>query len=113
MKAKNLIKILEQHPEMEVKIHNGFVNDWQDIDIIEETLEKLKPSIAFQTMVEQHKQHGTPQPKKKPKTNWQYPSPFEEDSDWRRPLYSRKKVFLIQGKPKGKTVSDRIGKMKY
>lgn len=115
MKAKDLIKILEKYPEREVKIHNGFVDDWQDLSIIECELEKLKPSVALSYHKQYCEKINISFHNKKFKTEWEYLNSFTEQKDrvWRDKLYSYKSIWLLQGKKKGKTSYDRLGSLSY
>lgn len=117
MKAKDLIKILEQNPEMDVKFYNSFVDDWMDIQVDEFTLVKEKPSFTLELINWQNEKQGLPlwdslKGKNYQKRDWQFQNMFT-DYNRDKKNYSFKKVFLLQGKKRGITTFDRLGKIKY
>lgn len=118
MKAKDLIKILQKNPEQEVKFFNGYVDDWMNITIQEETLIKEKPSHLLEIANYQRKSLGLPEytpndvKKFKQFSNWGFPNEFA-DYEKEKKNYSFKKVFLICGKKRGLSTFDRLGDIEY
>ncbi len=118
MKAKDLIKILEQNPDMDVKIYNGVVDDWMDISVDTIRLVKEKPSFVLK-MYNLSRLHSNLPPvgKKDIKffkrgSSWEFESNYV-DYERDKKEYSFKKILLIQGIRRGKTVFDRIGSINY
>lgn len=117
MKAKDLIKILEKNPELEIKLYNGFIDDWMDIDISEDILVKEKSSFLLKLINYERKRDGLPEIDKLSKTNykkrtWEFPNEFV-DYERDKKNYSFKKVICINGKRRDLSVFDRLGETEY
>lgn len=112
MLVKDLIEQLEKFPKnMEVKLHNGFVDDWQYFNLLGTELEKWDDDYIYEMAKKQNKRlgmrHDFPKSEMK-KEEWTY----REYSDI-HPNKKYKKVLLINPKAKNKTVFDRVGNMTY
>ena len=117
MKAKDLIKILEKNPEMEVKLYNGFVDDWMDISVSEDTLVKEKPSTTLMLINYDRERNNLPKLEKLSNTSykkrqWEFPNQFA-DYERDKKDYSFKKIFCINGKRRGLSTFDRLGDIDY
>jgi hypothetical protein len=117
MKAKDLIKILEQNPEQDVKIYNGFVDDWMDIEIYTFELVKEKPSTTLNMINYQNQKKGLPlwdklQKGKYKIREWEFKNSFVDYEKYKKD-YSFKSIFLLQGKSRNKSIFDRFGTIKY
>lgn len=111
MKVKDLIKELEKYPKnMEVKLHNGFVDDWQHFTLKTTTLEKYNPSfiyeMAMQQSIKHNKNNKFPFPIKK--QEWIYVNDLEK-----HPFKKYKNILLIDAKLRDKTNYDRLGTIHY
>jgi hypothetical protein len=112
MKVKELKKLLEEYPDnMDVLFYNGLVEDFQDITIRPEELEKQKPSSLMRLINNKPDKYKTVTIKQC-KTTWQLPNPFGTE-DWWKKEHSYKKVLMIYTYSKGKTYSDRLGSIEY
>jgi len=114
MKAKDLIKILQLNPEMDVKIYNGVVNDWMDVTLDTYTLVKEKPSTLLELINLQNMKNGLPLWDKLKKgyykeRDWE----FENEYNINKKGFTHKKVFIIQGKYRNKSNFDRLGEIHY
>lgn len=118
MKAKDLIKILEKYPERDIKIHNGIVCDWMDINVFEEELVKMKTSYHLdlinkqrtdgkQMTIEEYKMSNSVK-----KQTYEYKNEYI-DYDENKNNYIFKPVFIISGKPRGLCTFDRLGTIHY
>lgn len=113
MKVKDLKKILEKYPDnLEIKIHNGFVDDWQDFKVDETFLERYSKSSMEITREVYNKKHNKNLELKEFKNNWEYPNIFMSNEDRKKRMIF-KNILLIQPKRKGVTSYDRLGKMSY
>ncbi len=119
MKAKDLIKILETNPEMEVKFYNSFVDDWMDIGHVNEhELVKEKPSyiLYLSNLCRQSRNlplHSKEDVKKfKSGKEWVFKSNFVDYIEDKK-NYSFKKIFLIQSKRRNVSTYDRLGEISY
>ncbi len=108
MKAKDLIEILSEHPEREVKFFNGLVDDWMDIEVYDEILVKEKPSYTLEKINAQNSKYGWPLIDKKEvlrlKKAWEI-SYYELDN-YSKKEFSSKEVFMISGKRRNKITYD-------
>lgn len=119
MKAKDLIKILEKYPERDVKIHNGIVNDWMDVEISDDELVKMKTSYHIDLINYHNKNEDNKLTKEEynksnniKKPNFEYKSAFV-DYDKNKSNYTFKPVFIISGKHRGLCTFDRLGTIHY
>lgn len=127
MKAKDLIKILEKYPERDVKIHNGYINDWMDIEFSEDELVKMKTSYHLDLINLRNKSDDNILTKEDyikltkedcNNSNYIYKPIFKYKSSFidyvkTKRNYTFKPIFLIQGKPRGLCTTDRIGTVTY
>lgn len=114
MKAKDLIKILELNPESDVKLYNGMVDDWMDIQVDNITLVKERPSRVLEQINFQRNKDGLPLWDKLKKNyykerDWE----FENEYNVHKKGFTRKNVLLVQGKLRNKSSFDRLGKINY
>lgn len=100
MKAKDLIKILEKYPELDVKIYNGFDDDIMDIKCVdEEELVRDKPKNIIDIINKQNKILGKPKINSlKVKRKYTVKNKYINYND-NKNNYDFKKIFLIE--PKG------------
>lgn len=114
MKVKDLIKQLSEFPEnTEIKFYNGFVDDFQEIDIQENLLIKEKPKAWLPIVNAQNRELGRPEVTKlNRKTEWELWNEFVSPEHLKE-FYSQKKVLLLSGKLRGKVCHDRIGSIEY
>ncbi len=100
MKAKDLIKILSEHPEREVKFYNGYFEDWADITVHSETLIKEKASYLLERVNQQHSVNGWPLINMiealKIKRTWELP--FKKIEWYSKNEFNFKEVFMIYSK---------------
>lgn len=119
MKAKDLIKILEKYPERDVKIHNGYVNDWLDVDISDDDLVKMKTSYHINLINHHNKTDDNKLTKEDYKnSNDIYKPKFEYKSEYvdyikNKANYTFKPIFLIQGKNRGLSLRKPNGTIHY
>ena len=121
MKVKKLIELLELLPKnRDVLMFNGLTGDWNNIEVTEDYLSRLKTHKLKEFIVmEEFQKRGLPFPDKdtlsvectkldvKPRS-WEF-NQYAVDSD----LYNHKIVTLLFGKSRGKTYYDRLGSVSY
>jgi hypothetical protein len=119
MKAKELIKILEKFPERDVKIYLDIVNDWLDIEILDDELVKMKPSYHLDLINYDKMDNKMTLEDYKEKIIINKPK-YELKSDFVdyenkeiKQNYTFKPIFLMKGKPRGLCTFDRLGKIYY
>ena len=125
MKIKNvgeLKKFLENFPDnMEIKYYNGMVDDWHNIDVIENVLFKEKPAFTLKLINYQRERNNEPKLTKLTKGSfrareWEFANEFNQtflDAAEQKRCFSTKKILLFQGKTRGKSTFDRMGDINY
>jgi hypothetical protein len=129
MKKNKLIEILQNiKGNPDIKVWNGYAEDWQNFDLIEqelvkETEEFIRSRIEADWKVT-NKNEIIPEEVQKEldkiitrqlkAREWEFANPYvsgERDKIWYGK--NRKKVFLINAKARGKTTFDRLGDIDY
>ncbi len=126
MKIKNvgeLKKYLEQFPDdLEIKVYNGIVDDWHNIDVNEQVLIREKPKYTLETINAENIRNGQPLWKKLLPNQYKirewdfindnlkfifHKSPKEKNN------YFFKKILLFDIILRNKRAYDRIGTIRY
>jgi hypothetical protein len=129
MRKNDLIKKLQKiKGNPDIKMWNGFVEDWMDIEINEGELVKLceehirwrveaewkerNKSFKIPASVQQRLDKLITQQVKE--EEWEFPNQFL-DADGEKRWYGkrRKKIVLIDAKPRNKSYFDRLGSIRY
>jgi hypothetical protein len=121
MKVQRLIDmLLLLNKDSDILMYNGFTDDWHDILLDTGELSKLKPDHQKRCIaLEKFSNLGLPFPEKEaleeearkvkvPKGTWEF-NRYANNPN----IYSFKEVYLLCGKPRGKTSHDRLGSMEY
>ncbi len=118
MKKSKLIELLKSIPgDPEIKIWNGMVKDWMNISPEISKLQEVKPSFdAFQRNVKgspiNHSLSDEEMQKAYRKQEWSI-NDFVDDVSIKKGLWKRRWLFVLEAKLRGKSVSDRLGKINY
>lgn len=124
MRKNDLIKYLQSiEGNPEVKLWNGFVQDWMDITPPEEATLYRKTfeaylkhcmyakSLEAGAEVEPSEEDLKHYKRKHAEVcEWEFLNIY---NDYFKHECSKKRVIVLQAKPRGKTQGDRIGKMSY
>lgn len=129
MKKNKLIELLQNiKGNPDIKMWNGLVEDWMDISIVKGELvkrceEHIRWSIEAEWKqnnksweipadVQQHLDEIIKQQVRE--EEWEFPNPYlDEEAEKRWYGKHKKKVVLIDAKPRNKTYADRLGKISY
>jgi hypothetical protein len=129
MKKNKLIELLQNiKGNPDIKMWNGLVEDWMDIGIVKGELvkrceEHIRWSIEAEWKqnnksweipadVQQHLDEIIKQQVRE--EEWEFPNPYlDEEAEKRWYGKRKKKVVLIDAKPRNKTYADRLGKISY
>jgi hypothetical protein len=129
MKKNKLIELLQKiEGNPEVKLWNGMVQDWMDIQVVEnELVKECKDFVRFRFEASWKQDNKTWEIPPDVQTQldkqideaykneeWEFVNPFVSQKD-EKLWYgkNRKKILLIDGKKRGKTTFDRLGDMSY
>ena len=129
MKKNQLIALLQNiKGNPEVKLWNGMVEDWMDIEVVEsELVKECKEFVRFRFEASWKQENRTFEippdvqeeideeiEKAYKKEPWEFPNQYVSVEDEKR-WYgnNRKKILLINGKLRGKSTYDRLGEMNY
>ncbi len=121
-----MLQAIKGNPE--VKIWNGIAEDWMNIEIGENELVKMSKDFSRYQVEGEWKQRNKTETipvevqkeldreiEENCKTyEWEFPLPYltaEQEQKWYGK--NRKRIILINGKKRNKSVWDRLGKMKY
>jgi hypothetical protein len=129
MKKNQLIEQLQKiKGNPEIKMWNGLVEDWMNIEIVEcELVKRCAEHIRWRVEMdwkERNKTWEIPADvqthldqiiKEQIKTEeWEFPNRYLDEKgekEWYGK--NRKKVVMIESKPRNKTYADRLGKISY
>lgn len=129
MKKNKLIELLQNiKGNPDIKMWNGLVEDWMDIGIVKSELVKRceehirwsietewkhnNKSLEIPANVQQHLDEIIKQQVRE--EEWEFPNPYlDEEAEKRWYGKRKKKVVLIDAKPRNKTYADRLGKISY
>lgn len=129
MKKNKLIEILQKiKGNPDVKLWNGMVGDWMDVEIIEsELVKESEEFVRFwhemswkkDNKISEIPEDVQEQIEKDIKIHlkereWEFPNQYVAEKD-EKCWYgnNRKKILLINGKKRGKKTWDRMGEMYY
>lgn len=132
MKKNDLIKYLQGiKGNPDIKLYNGFVGDWMDIDLIEsEVVKECDEFIRFYVEGEWKQNNKTDiiphnvqieldkqieqRIKSRRTEDWEFPNQYLSEDQYKK-WYGkhRKKIILINGKKRGKSSYDRLGRVEY
>lgn len=119
----NLLENIEGNPE--IKLWNGFVRDWQDIDKTPVTIAIFKHSLdsyintarmsgyAYRKAPRELSPQDVEELRKSYKNINYEINPFVTEEDVKLGRYKKKKIILLQPKIKGQTSFDRLGEVNY
>lgn len=126
MKKNELIAILENiKGNPEIKLWNGFVSDWQDIDKIPVSIDIFKHSLESHINTARMSGYSyrksprdlSAEEVKELKKGWKHINyeinEFVTKEDVKLKRYKRKKIVLLQPKIKGISTFDRLGDVNY
>ena len=126
MRKNKLIALLQSIPDNpDILLWNGMVGDWMDINpnIVEQELYKRNPETQRDMIEFQSKQDGggrkvSPEEfeeikKRCRKGDWELPNEFADEKMIKMMYGKKKKVYIIDAKPRGKSTHDRLGKIGY
>ena len=132
MKKSKLIELLQDiEGDPDIKLWNGFVGDWADIDpkFVEQELVKESWQHKYNCLVwEWQRDNNTFNPppvgidnelreyakQQFKQQQWELPNPWVESKDYNEWYGKQKKrIVILNHKERGKTHSDRVGSMSY
>lgn len=129
MKKNDLIKKLQQiKGNPDIKMWNGYVGDWMNIDIVEhELVKECEEFIRWWVEAEWKERNNTWEISEEGKNEieesvqyrlkereWDFPNKYltpENEKRWYGE--NRKKIVLIESKLRGKNAYDRLGEISY
>jgi len=120
MRKNDLIKMLQDLPgNPEVVFWNGFVNDYHHIDRNVETVTLVKETREFVRHCLTLASGGVPPTEQTldaamKRREWERPNEFVDPNEHQQWYGTKKKkLYVLQGLPRGKTMWDRMGDMEY
>jgi len=111
MNVQQLIEQLQQYPKnMEVKVHNGLVDDWQLFNLTRYRLERWDENFIYKMAMRQclDRDKNTELPFRIKKQVWEYSESCSENKNKKY-----KNILLLTPIPRGITSSDRLGTIDY
>ena len=129
MKKNQLIEQLQKiKGNPEIKMWNGLVEDWMNIEIVEcELVKRCAENIRWGIEMDWKEKNKTWEipadvqqhldqiiKEQIREEEWEFPNKYlDEEGEKRWYGKNRKKVVMIDAKRKNKTYADRLGKIKY